>query len=163
MAKQTKSQKKQSGKIKRTIGWFKPTTRLKGMLLFALVFAIIGGGILIYNSYAYNYTRSFPAHTMQTVRKGHCIMEYTGGTYLGVAYTKVRVRSEVAGKRCQIHAYVWATNGNSITTYGPGWNSTSWSGWTSATLGPIAYFKIGKAYIRNLETGDSDTYNFSVY
>ncbi len=167
MAKQTKSQKKQSGKIKRTIGWFKPTTRLKGMLLFSLVFASIGGGILIYNSYAYTYTRSFPANTMQSVSKGHCRMQYTGGNYLGVAYVKTRIRSDIAGRRCWGSVIVWATNGSTAGTTTPEWtstwSSTSWSGWSSAHVGPIAYFKRGDLAIENVETGNVDHYLFTIY
>jgi hypothetical protein len=48
--------KKQPRRIKRTLSWLKPTTPAKGLLLFAIVFALAGGGYYLYKSRAASYT-----------------------------------------------------------------------------------------------------------
>jgi hypothetical protein len=48
----TKKSAKSSNKLKRTLGWLKPTSTKQGALLFAIIFAIIGGSYMAYNSFA---------------------------------------------------------------------------------------------------------------
>lgn len=45
-------QKKLPTRLKRTIDWLKPTSAKKGALLFAIAFAVIGGGVMAYRSFA---------------------------------------------------------------------------------------------------------------
>ncbi len=48
----TKSKANQPGRIKRAVRWLKPTSPLKGMVLFALIFGVIAGGYYAYQSFA---------------------------------------------------------------------------------------------------------------
>lgn len=50
------SKKKKSTKSKKLINWLRPSSPAKGMLLFALVFAVLGGGYMTYRSFAFTYS-----------------------------------------------------------------------------------------------------------
>ncbi len=52
-----KSQKNKQSKIRRTLTWFKPTTPAKGMLLFVMVFSIMGGSYMAYKSFALTWSQ----------------------------------------------------------------------------------------------------------
>lgn len=71
--------KKSNSKIKNAIGWFKPTTPAKGMLLFAIVFVVIGGSYMAYNSYASNNYAYSEISTKLSLR-GASIVDETKGT-----------------------------------------------------------------------------------
>lgn len=45
-------QKKNQSKLQKLGNWLKPTSPKKGMLLFAIVFAVLGGGYMAYKSFA---------------------------------------------------------------------------------------------------------------
>lgn len=47
-------------RLKQTLNWLKPTSPAKGMVLFALVFGLAGGGYYVYKSYASNTWAIFP-------------------------------------------------------------------------------------------------------
>lgn len=47
--------KKKVSKLSKTINWLKPTSPAKGMLLFAIVFAVVGGALYLYKSQAATY------------------------------------------------------------------------------------------------------------
>lgn len=55
--------KKKQSRFKKFISWFKPTSPAKGALLFAIAFALIGGGYMAYKSFAiipwYHYPKDF--------------------------------------------------------------------------------------------------------
>ncbi len=155
---------KNKNKVRKALGWFKPTTRLKGMLLFALVFAVVGGGILIYKSYAFTWKITIQANTIYYGSIDHCRMEYMGGNYLGGAYTKARVKSITAGKHCQIGIVsVTAKAGGQHTHLPPVSHSTSWSPWYQAYLGPPASFWVGLVRIVNVDAKKYHDVYFMIY
>lgn len=47
-----KSSRPKQSRLKRILGWLKPTSPAKGALLFAIAFVVIGGGYMAYKSFA---------------------------------------------------------------------------------------------------------------
>src|SRR5438477_12556857 len=67
--------KKQS-KTRQVLNCLKPTSPAKGMLLFAIVFAVIGGSYLAYKSFAAAanpYPCPAPQPTIQAFSTGNCV------------------------------------------------------------------------------------------
>lgn len=56
---------KKSSKLQKFTSWLRPTSPLKGMLLFAIVFAVIGGSYLAFKSFAVTYPPSGTSNTDQ--------------------------------------------------------------------------------------------------
>ncbi len=75
----TKRTNKNQSKVKRALNWFKPTTPLKGMLLFALVFAIGGGSYYVSKSHAATATYTETA-TQLTLSNGASLVKETKGS-----------------------------------------------------------------------------------
>ncbi len=48
----TKNTKRKPGKSNRTLKWLKPTNPAKGMALFAVIFAVVGGTFFAFKSFA---------------------------------------------------------------------------------------------------------------
>lgn len=169
MPKTKVSKKKQPSRVKNAASWLKPTTPLRGLLLFAIVFGLAGGAYTLKRSlaatltYDNTYNKRFASWSVQPAQKGHCHIEYTGGNYLGVAIVKARIRSDFAGRRCSAHLFVdgWSNYGNFANI--PSWSNTSWSSWYSTSVGPTVYFRSGQVQLTNVETGHYDIYKFTIY
>lgn len=68
-------QKKQQSKLKRTLGWFKPTSPTKGALLFAIAFVVIGGGYAAYHAFAQTLYVRHGTADFDCYKSNHCYID----------------------------------------------------------------------------------------
>ncbi|MGZ6005487.1 MAG: hypothetical protein ACXWLH_05055 [Candidatus Saccharimonadales bacterium] len=111
------STKKKNRRFSRISGWLKPSSASKTMVLFVMVFGILAGGYMMKSSFAASCSDSSQdvSISYNTINhyacKGHCHVQYGGGDYLGLSYTKARVYSSVAGRTCKLKLEVYSRNG----------------------------------------------------
>lgn len=78
---------KKLSKSKKILKWFKPTSPLKGMLLFAVVFAVVGGSYMAYKSFAATCTQ----YNFSYGSRGYCVADIQGMLKTGHGYNNIAV------------------------------------------------------------------------
>ncbi|HSX52767.1 MAG TPA: hypothetical protein VLF90_00120 [Patescibacteria group bacterium] len=141
------AKKKKQSRATKVLNWLNPTSPAKSMLVFAIVFAIVGGGIAAYKSFAFttsNHSYTYYANNPGeiTLRSGSAVRQTDshGGlpnTYVwrleknAVVGANIKVFSSPITKtmqECVVFRFTYGTSNNHLYFYDGSLISTAYAG-----------------------------------